>query len=534
MPHPLLRFLPTVLWTCAGLAVSGALLLHLLPHQQILQTAADDFLLALEAGYRVLDGQLPSRDWPSPVGPLFALVNAVPLYFGVDPDFSHRWADALLFVFLLPCLILAGRGLPTGVVPAAAVAATSFLFGQYEILSQDGMFYTVSYNRWTNAFLIVPTLWLAAAGAGVRMRPAADVAVGIALAVLAFTKANAALAGALIVAGSVVTRNRPSLRRWLAIVAPSMLVFLALLPTGIMLPHLRDLVDAAAGSNDRLPFIWRQTFSGLFLTAFASLCILLVQRRRLQDRTLPWLAAWTIASLFLGNIQNHTAIIPAISVAALAFGAILWPPDEPGRKTVLPLLLTGAIGSAVLSFEGMVSIRPTVSRTGAVAIDSPLLPHTAILVPQTRASDSMRDRILAWHAADNLARWQDALRLVRPGETVMTVGQVNVARIAGAHSPRGAFLWQDPRRNWTPADDAVPERRLQGACAVLVRRTPRLDLPEDAILVQHWRNWLAAHARLAAQGDVYDRFDLPNPACAPSGAALDKAVAVPMQRNRTD
>jgi hypothetical protein len=68
----------------------------------------------------------------------------------------------------------------------------------------------------------------------------------------------------------------------------------------------------------------------------------------------------------------------------------------------------------------------------------------------------------------------------------------------------------------------------------LVRRVPRRDLPEDVLLVRHWRNWLATHARLVAQGDVYDRFDLLNPACSPSTVAPDQAVAIPMQRHETD
>jgi hypothetical protein len=521
MPHIVSRFLPIVFWSCAVMAVLGALLLHLLPHQQVLQIAADDFLLGIEAGHRVLDGQLPSRDWPSPIGPLYALLNALPHFFGSSSDFSHRWTDALLLVFLLPCLVLVGRGLPIGVLPAATVLATSILFAQYDILSEDEMVYAVAYNRWANAFLIVPIVWLAAVAAGLRPRRSADIAVGIALAILALTKANAAIAGALIVLGAVLLRDGRDPWRWLMIIAPSLLAFLACLIAGIMFPYLRDLIAAAASSGERLTFLLRQILGGLFLSVFVSICILLFQRRRLQAGVVPWLAAWTIFNLFLGNLQNHTATIPALAAAALAFGAILWPADEAGRKTVLPLLLTGAIGSAVLSFEGIRHIRPTVSQVGAVSIDSFVLPNTAILLRETVPSDSVRDQILTWHIADNLARWQDSLRLVSPGETVKTVGQVNVARIAGAHSPRGAFLWQDPARNWIPADDANPQSRLQGACAVLVRREPRRDLPEDRLLVQHWRRWLSTHARLVARGEVYDRFDLLDSVCNSRRAALD-------------
>jgi len=98
---------PMIVWTGAGTLILGIILLHLLPHLQVLSIAADDFLLGLEAGQRVLDGQLPSLDRPSPIGPLFALLNALPLVLGVPGDWAHRWADVLMLAVLLPSLVLA-------------------------------------------------------------------------------------------------------------------------------------------------------------------------------------------------------------------------------------------------------------------------------------------------------------------------------------------------------------------------------------------------------------------------------------------
>lgn len=377
----------------------------------------------------------------------------------------------------------------------------------------------MAYNRWANAFLFVPILWLAAEIRRSGTSLIADAAVGAALATLALVKANAALAaGLLILPGLLLRPVRPA--RLAALAVPGLLAAGALAAGGILLPYLSDLIDALKASDSRLSFLLPQASGGLFLASFAALVLLLVQRRRLPRPGLAWLVAWSFLVLFAGNLQNHTATIPALALLCLAFGVVLWPLDDAGRKAVLPLAVVGAVGVAVLTASAALSIRPpAAAAAAAVAVPSPLLPRTAILAsPPLPPDAARRDRILAWHSADALQRWQDALALVSPGETVNTIGQVNVARIAGAHTPRGAFLWQDPARNWNPAHDADPARRLEGACAVLVRRTPRLDLPEDEVLVGHWRAWLEANARLTRSGAVYDRFDLQGLSC-PSASA---------------
>ena len=510
---------PMIVWTGAGALILGILLLHLLPHLQVLSIAADDFLLGLEAGQRVLDGHLPSRDWPSPIGPLFALLNALPLVLGAPGDWAHRWADVLMLAVLLPALVLAGRGLPAWTVAAAAVLAAAILCTQQDLLTEDALFFAVTYNRWVNAFLFVPILWLAAEIRRSDISLSADAAVGVALAILAFVKANAALtAGLLILPG---LRLRPvRLVRLVVLVAPCLLVAGALMASGILLPYLSDLIDVIHASDSRLFFLLRQASGGLFLASFVSLILLLVQRRRLPRPGLAWLVAWSFFVLFVGNLQNHTAVIPALPLLCLVFGVVLWPSDEAGRRVVLPLAVVGAVGVAMLTAIATLAIRPpAAAAAAAVAVPSPLLPRTAILVsPPPPPNATQRDRFRAWYSADALQRWQDALALVSPGETVQTIGQVNVARIAGARTPRGAFLWQDPNRNWDPAHDADPARRLEGACAVLVRRRPRFDLPKDDVLVGHWRAWLETNALLTRSGAVYDRFDLRGPSC-PSASA---------------
>jgi len=193
---------------------------HWLPLPQL--GYLQDLGILVEAGWRFVQGQIPHRDYISPLGPVYALYAGLPQYwFGATyASYTHVQTACGLLISLISYFVLFNRlhwlvALAYSVVVGVVAGGTYHIGGPPELTT----FATV-YNRhlWALMMAIAPVLFLNASSqfpGGKLLIGLQGAVVGSVLAVLLFYKINFFAAGvALLVAGSVLNTSPDLSKLW--------------------------------------------------------------------------------------------------------------------------------------------------------------------------------------------------------------------------------------------------------------------------------------------------------------------------------
>jgi hypothetical protein len=486
-----------------------------------------DAAILLEGGWRLYQGQRPHTDFYSPLGVVPLLMTASGMWLLGPDDRALQTGYTLLFpLATFAAWALARRRFPA--FPAFLFAALiGVLLVGMRSLNVAYWFasYAMQYNRlgWVLFCLLALTLLVPP-----RMPPSRrqewleGIAIGVLLALLAFTKVNYVVMGLALLVASVLlfgvawrtfvglliggTAATLALLAYLHFDAAAIIGDLRMLSGAQKLPErLRDLGEVTARNAP-------------WLVLLVLLVILLSQpsRREEADRAaFPW-PRWVLAALLLVGVglvicsaNSQHLDIPTFGFAALilvegfrrrhvpATSGNELPADSRRTFLLASLAAAGLVGmilltdlaSIVYSFSW--PFRPT-EIAQAIAIDSERLPHLRMqkLDDDRKDPRPVEQAILEgpkeqehFFAAYQYGAWvNDALALLRkhvkPDSRVVVFDWINPFSFAlGLASPRGDALWWHYGRVMDENHHPPAERILHDATLVIVPR--RSSHPHD-------------------------------------------------------
>ena len=200
-------------WLLSGAFGGAALLLLLalvLPGETYSGSYANDLMIFLDGGHRVLSGQIPNRDFHTPLGALTVLLPALGLWMGGFGGMMP-WTTAAFTLIYLPFLIYVCRSrLPLIYALAFGLYSLLLVIGPVNVGEQvDFTSFAMFYNRWGYALLSLLFL-LALPSRSERHAAAADGVTATALLLLMFyLKVSYFLLGLVfLVALALLTRRR--------------------------------------------------------------------------------------------------------------------------------------------------------------------------------------------------------------------------------------------------------------------------------------------------------------------------------------
>lgn len=501
---------------CARLALGG------LPVQTSYPFATS---ILLDAGSRIIDGQIPYQDFHTPIGFIYLWLLSAFL----------RLADGLPHAL---ALLSASLGLAVGAwtwwlakarCPAPLAAAVALLggllvaspalfgYGPLEV-SYGGHYSRLSWGVF--ASVIIQAALTPRSAAGTARTWGEGLGIGICLAVLLGTKFTVLLAAIPVLAGCWFF-HRPDRRLVLAIVLACAITTVAgLYASGASLAaYLRDC-SALRGS--------------------VSLTSLLMQYQRKLDllglALVGALAVWTWPahrSLWNWSWRQPLPQAPALAALVLAIGLVI--SATTGIEDASPCyLLAGLIlacgsglhgamlvvGAMLCAFSARLAL-PILK--GPYAADSRRLALSAgpwrgldfmPAVAGTRSRDELIRQV--WiqprNLVDNL--WflylDDADRMLRPlvgpAERVLSMDYCNpLPYLLGRHAPRGDLLYWSFDRNITPATAPAARDLFADADWVMV---PKLELFHDSSAPKQrlYLAWITEHYRLQASSAWWDCY----------------------------
>jgi len=174
-----------------------------------------DLGILLETGWRFTQGQLPHRDYVSPLGPAFSLIAGLPLVFGGHHFEAYRHLPlALCTAFSLLAVVVTHGRVPAVVAVVFSIVTGLVAGGTYHFgFSPDLLTFATLFNRvgWAGVMVLAAAWGLPARPQHDRGRRIADgLIAGALLAVLLFLKINFFLVslGMLVVAVVLFSRLR--------------------------------------------------------------------------------------------------------------------------------------------------------------------------------------------------------------------------------------------------------------------------------------------------------------------------------------
>lgn len=384
----------------AALTAAAAvwLLLLTLPGKTVATQNTWDLMFFLEAADRVLAGQVPNRDFHSPMGPLSFVLPALGLSLAGDFGGMLPVATALFTCALLPLALYAcvsrlppGYALGFGLYVLILTIAPAYI-GDFSPKPTFGMFY----NRWGYALVSLLFLFALPPRAG-SSDERADVVAMAALWLLMFylKMTYAAIGGVFLLALVWFAHSR---RAALAALVVSGIVIVAVeLIWGATFGYLGDLRSAAAATG-----AVRGGLLGLFATVVnnvagiylfaAAILVALLARVRFD---------YLLLALYMGAVgimlDRHNAQGPGLlTFIPGALVALLAPRREPASQSdwsgLTGALLVGALafpvavaalGNLAFHFLAASAAPSSVGRlAGLVALDAP----TSTRAPSARAA----------------------------------------------------------------------------------------------------------------------------------------------------
>lgn len=441
-----------------------------------------DLGLMLDAGWRFYQGLRPHADYHTPLGPVFAMVFGLPMKV-LGPTYSS-------LQFLLPTLsalsalwtwVLCRRSLPAWLAALTSMAMGAITGGLYhQGFPPQALTFATCYNR--IAFGIIGIVALASLlprkdgdVVGNRVR---DCSVATGLVVLAFLKANFAVAAAPFVICCAITARR-SRADWLVITA----VFFGM--TMFFLYHIGFRIDRMLSDLLLTAKVRRDGVDVLFFplrNAFANYDFFIV----LGLHSMLWLPRYDAE---LGSRWRAGAALCAIwGSAFVGLALTLVSSHGDGREISLILAAAAASSAWLLSARDADSgsrrhYGPAVLKRDYAAITTAII-ALLFVVPHAQAYLFLREVSASLGAPqfppgalrslyvggwanvlgpDCVAKMNEAIRLLsdhcQPGDSLQYTGGTNIYNFAcGLRSPKMSVIYWDNistynREHHPPATD---------------------------------------------------------------------------------
>lgn len=153
-----------------------------------------DLGILLEAGWRFVQGQMPHRDYMSPLGPVYALIAGIPLACSGTAFTSYKYLPfAMSCVFSILCIVACRNRLPAGVAFPYSVLVGLVGGGTYHFgFAPELLTFATIFNRlgWASLMVLGVVYSIPARCDSASVRYASGVMNGALLGVILFLKIN--------------------------------------------------------------------------------------------------------------------------------------------------------------------------------------------------------------------------------------------------------------------------------------------------------------------------------------------------------
>ncbi len=334
-------------WLVPVVLAGSALLLLLalvLPGSTFSGMYSNDLMIFLDGAYRVLSGQVPNRDFHTPLGALTLLLPAFGLWMaglgGMMP-----WATAAFTALFLPFLVYVCRSrLPLLYALGFGFYAILLVIGPVNVGEQlDQSTFAMFYNRFGYALLSLLFLLALPPISGVR-RPLADAAVAAGLLLLMFyLKISYFILGAVFLVGmALLTRFRlPALGALLAAAVGAAVIELL---WGGTATYFADIGLAAEASGAVRGTLY--TLSRIVLLNFIEVIIFLGAIGIALVRGVSWrmlLLCLYMAAAGVLLVNQNAQVVRILTLIPAALVALLSPGREEGGADPFWPRLAGAL-----------------------------------------------------------------------------------------------------------------------------------------------------------------------------------------------
>jgi hypothetical protein len=436
---------------------------------------AHDIGIMLDAGWRFTQGQMPHRDYSSPLGPAYALMVGVPLKLGGVEYASYRLLPTFVgCAFMFACFAVAWARLPAWAAVFYSVLVGIVAGGTYHMgWPAEWTSFATFFNRqgWAAVMILAVGYCVPGVQEGKIADIVAGVVSGLLLGALLFFKINFFMAGALLVAAGFVMRIVPfrGPLAWSGLVGFLLAAFAFLQSiswdvTGM----IRDLTYAAEAR--RLSFVSAEKYwnpgtklvsNALGLMLVFALCLAAALRRN-------WRACATSAFL-----------------ALLGYG--LMNTNSSGNGAGIPLLVTALVVGTLLLFNEATSSRDEIQAKVlawgaalALGVATLLIPQVSSWIVWRAASEAIRQRqfpafdeasgSMNGFAENGNNDWREQFTpMVKEGtalvkqhvpkdKTLLYIDFTNVFNFAAeARSPRFTMLWYDEYGTFARSERGHPD-----------------------------------------------------------------------------
>lgn len=524
----------------AAAAMLGLLLLMLLvlPPQTYHGKFTNDILIFFDVADRVLQGQVPNRDFHAPLGPLAFLFPALGLWLGGSLGEMMPLATAAFALVLTPLLIyLCASRLPL------LYALPSLLFILFLTISPlnisdpvDHTSFAMFYNRFCYAMLSLLFLLALPRKEGVGSAGLDVVAAAALLLLMFYTKASYALVGAVFVLGLALF---PDTRRASAgaVVLSAAGVALVELLWGGTTSYFADMAMAAEASGSvrgslfTLSRVVLEDFTGVLLFVFV-LAIAFARGARWGILLLCLYMAGAGVLIVNQNALSSTilTLVPAAFVAALAPARAQ--PAQRARPRLASNLLLLALAlpptllwAVTLGYFTAKSSRPPAPGPFAEQLDGMVVQEGQLVtlkpgLPAQRAAygsgaidldlfNMVKQIPLRQPLSqpEYLGTIKDGITLLRneprlAGKTLVFDMASPFNAFLGREPPRGADAWHHAGRTFSETTHRPAERLLADIDVVLLPKAP-MDLDTNQLMRRLYGPYLQRNFERVAASDYW-------------------------------
>ncbi len=505
-----------------------------------------DVLIFFDCSQRVIDGQIPSRDFHTPLGLLAYLLPAFGLWASGSLGGMMPLGTAAFCALFLPMLIYVCLSrLPFAYAAIFAISALALVVSPASIgdtLPSFGMFY----NRWGYALLSVLFLLVLPQQRG-RSRIWADAIVAALVLLLTFyLKISYFAIGA---AFTALLLLFPALRRMAAL---ALLITVAAIGfvhvfwggTATYLADIRMAGSVTGALRASLLGVIRMTVGNAAMILPFAMVIGLAVVKEVSWRTLFLCFAMAGAGLLL-LIQNHQGVgmmtlVPAGIVAAVALaraggsGA-----KDPAALTALLLVATLALPPAVLAGQSilvhtLMAVRGGDAREYVAEIDGFMAQEVSRPAAGEPGFDAVRQAYRQGKADLHLLQlmrgqalrqvlaqpeylWtlEDGARLLREDPRlagkVYTLDMANpLGALADREAPRGLDSWYHAGRTFNQETHRAPQQMFADVDVVMVPKAP-VDPASQSLLARLYAPYISRHYDLVATSDYWRAYGRKRP-----------------------
>ncbi|MBI1361446.1 MAG: hypothetical protein GC155_14305 [Alphaproteobacteria bacterium] len=518
--------------------LAGAYLVFLWGPVSVFTLMMHDSFIFFDSTHRVLQGQTPSVDFPTPLGAVAIYLPALAAKLIGGYAGSVELASAAVALLLgLACAWASMRRFPTAVsvllvvsIFLVATPATlldkwggdSFTFlGKDAFLLTDNLTWAMFYNRWAWAGLIAAFAFLAP-----PVRPAAPAIAEIAVlaAILAFlfylklTYFIVAGAGAVIYA---TTNPRPLRTLGVGAGLSLAIVLLVGVATGTLTAYLGDVFAVTKVSGNRSGMLFlaiRRNLTDILLATTPM--AVLAASRNVTTKDVAVGGFMLVASIFVIN-QNaqYTGICSLISLGAYGVSRV-WAvsPDRMSCFAAMGsflMLAASPLLSGSMTMMDQVSaarreeVRPAAEWSDVLALkgvyiaerESALAPLEKAATPERRrellpligALGRRQDLRQGEYMHVVMAGVADLRGAMRPGDSIVTLAMSNpFPALLDARDAKGASLSLQSNRTVDDTTYPKPEDMFRDADHVMIPRVSMVSSTSE-LMNELYGSWLTAH-----------------------------------------